>query len=97
MKEIKRQVTTEEIVYEVTAEELENIKKRARYQGRRDVIEYLKMAMQNYRYAFNLYGLVEFVSDLTDFLSGASSIIPNTKSESFYDYIKKKLVSGDYD
>ena len=97
MKEIKRQVVTEETVYEITAEELENIKKRARYQGRRDVIEYLKMTIQNYKYTFNLYGLAEFVSDLTDFLSGVSNIIPNTKSESFFDYIKKNLASGNYD
>lgn len=91
MKEITRRVEKEETVYELTAEELENIKKRARYQGRRDVIGYLQTAMKNYRYTLNLYGIVEFVSDLTDFLNGSTNIIPNTNSESFYDYMKKEI------
>lgn len=92
MKEITRRVEKEETVYEVTAEELENIKKRARYQGRRDVIGYLQKVMKNYRYTFNLYGIAEFISDLTDFLDGSTNIIPNTELESFYDYVKESLI-----
>ena len=53
MKEIKREVTTEQTVYEVTKEELEKIKHDARIEGRYDILKYFCFALQNYRYELN--------------------------------------------
>lgn len=38
MKEIKREVTTEQVVYEITKEELDSIKREERNKGRDDVL-----------------------------------------------------------
>lgn len=87
MKEIKRQIVTEETVYEVTEKELEDIKKKARNEGRLDVIGYFQTAIRNYRYEMNLSGVVNCCLDLIDFLSNKTDTIPNTHGWSFRDYV----------
>lgn len=41
MKEFENEITTKQIVYEITKEELEEIKRTERNKGRYDIIEYL--------------------------------------------------------
>lgn len=87
MKEIKREVTKEQIVYEITKEELNKIKQEARNEGRQDVLEYICFAIKRYRLKMNFGGITEFFSELVDFVSQESHTIRNTANYSFWDYI----------
>lgn len=89
MKEIKREVTKEQIVYELTKEELEAIKGAARNSGRDDVVGYLSFVIKNYRYELNLAGATNLVAEVIDFLSGERNSIGNIYGYSFVEYIKK--------
>lgn len=87
MKEIKREVTKEQIVYEITKEELNKIKREARNEGRQDVLEYIRFAIKRYRLKMNFGGITEFFSELVDFVCQESHTIRNTVNYSFWDYI----------
>lgn len=87
MKEIKREVTKEQIVYEITKEELNKIKQEARNEGRQDVLEYIRFAIKRYRLRMNFGGITEFFSELVDFVCQESYTIRNTANYSFRDYI----------
>lgn len=89
MKEIKKEVTTEQVVYEITKEELESIKIEERNKGRYDIIEYLCFAASHYIYKINIGGAVNFITDLSDFLSDKTNIIPNVYGYSFFEWMKK--------
>ena len=89
MKEIKKEITTEQTVYEITKEELESIKREERTNGRYDVIGYIGFSMKNYRYEINLAGIGKFIDELVDFLSDRTMTIQNIYGYSFRDYINK--------
>lgn len=89
MKEIKKEITTEQIIYEITKEELESIKKEARSKGRRDIAGYIGFTLGNFNYKLNLGGAVSFLSALSDFLCFKTNTIPNTYGYSLWDYIEK--------
>ena len=88
MKEIRREVVKEQIVYEITKEELEELKREARNKGRQDVIDYFIFTFQNYRYELNLKGVLCLFENIVDFLSDKTNIIENIYGCSFRDYIK---------
>ena len=89
MKEIKREVTTEQVVYEITKEELDSIKREERNKGRDDVLGYIGFSIKNYRYEITIAGIKNFVKELVDFLSDRTNTIQNIYGYSFWDYIKK--------
>ena len=91
MKEIKREVTTEQVVYEITKEELDSIKREERNKGRDDVLGYIGFSIKNYRYEITIAGIKKFVEELVDFLSDRTSTIQNIYGYSFWDYIKKYI------
>ena len=88
MKEIKREVTKEQIVYEITKEELNKIKQEARNEGRQDVLEYIHFAITRYHLRMNFGGITEFFFELINFVCRKSHTIGNTANYSFWDYIK---------
>ena len=87
MKEIKREVIAEKIVYEITKEELDAIKIAERNKGRTDILGYLIFSLKNYRWELNLRGVQLFCSNLIDFLGNKTNVIENVYGYSFYDYI----------
>ena len=87
MKEIRKEITQEQIVYEITKEELNKIKREARNEGRQDVLEYIRFAIRRYRLKMNFGGITEFFSELVDFVCQESHTIRNTANYSFWDYI----------
>ena len=89
MKEIKKEITTEQIVYEVTKEELEKIKRDERNKGIYDIIGYLRFSIKNYRYKLNLGGMQSLLGNIIDFISDNTNNIENTYGYSFNEYIRK--------
>lgn len=89
MKEIKKEVTTEQVIYEISKEELESIKREERNKGRYDILGYIGFALKNYHCKLNLYGLSELVGDLVNFMSDKTNTIQNVYGYSFWDYMKK--------
>ena len=87
MKEIKEEITKEQIVYEIKKEELEAIKIAERNKGRSDILDYLAFSFKNYRYELNLRGIQHLCENLIDFLNGKTIFIENTYGYSFHDYI----------
>lgn len=89
MKEIKKEIITEQVIYEISKEELESIKRDERNNGRYDIIGYIGFALKNYRYELNLGGLSELVSDLCDFVTDKTNTIQNTYGYSFFEWLKR--------
>lgn len=87
MKEIKKDGDQKQTVYEVTKEDLDKIHREARNEGRQDVIEYIRFAIRRYHLKMNFGGVIEFFSELIDFVSQKSHTIKNTSNYSFWDYI----------
>lgn len=88
MKEFKKNIVTEHVVYEITKEELEKIKEEERRKGRQDVIEYLNLTIQKYVRVFNLSGQLNWLREAIDFLYGRTNSIDNLHGYSFQDFIK---------
>lgn len=88
MKEIKKEIIKEQVVYEITKEELEAIKIAERNKGRTDILDYLAFSINNYLYELNLKGLQYLCENLVDFLNGKTTIIKNVYGYSFRDFIK---------
>lgn len=88
MTEIKREVVKEQIIYEITKEELDKIKKDERNKGRAEMISYIGFCLSNFPYKLNLGGVSEFISQLCDFIKGTTIGIENTYNYSFSDYIR---------
>lgn len=91
MTEIKREVVKEQIIYEITKEELEQLKRDERTKGRQEVCDYIDFCLRNFRYEINVGGLCKFIPQLCDFIRGSSAGIENTYNYSFSDYIKSKI------
>lgn len=89
MKEIKKEITTEQVVYEISKEELESIKREERNKGRYDIIYYIAFALKNYLYEINIAGMRNIIDDLIDFVLDRTNTISNTYGYSFRDYVKK--------
>ena len=87
MKEIKREVVTQQTIYEVTKEELDKIKQDARLEGRKDILEYIIFAVKHYYFKMNIGGMCECYHDIVKFVVGDSDRIKNTADYSFWDYI----------
>lgn len=88
MKEIKKEITTEQVVYEISKEELERIKREERNKGRDDMAGYLCFAIKNYYLEFNLAGICEIFADLSAFFNKDTVTIKNVYGYSFRDYVE---------
>ena len=89
MKEIKKEITTEKVVYEITKEELEKIKRDERSKGRYDVIDYLGFSLGNYRYKINFAGMRSLIENIVDFILDNTNNIENTYGYNFNEYVRK--------
>jgi hypothetical protein len=94
MKEIKKEVVTEEVVaYELTKEELEEIKRKERNRGRTEGIhdfgEYIWFCRENSAYVFNYGWTMRFVKDLLLFFNGEQDYIENKYNYSFKEFLKR--------
>ena len=89
MKEIKKEITTEQVVYEITKKELETIKRDARNKGRYDIINYLQFSIKYYSYELNFAGMKSLIEDIADFLLGNKNTVPNICEYSFTEYISE--------
>lgn len=87
MKEIKREVVSDQTIYEVTKEELDKIKQDARFEGRKDILEYITFAIKHYYFKSNIAGMCECYHDIVKFVVGDSHTIKNTANYSFWDYM----------
>ena len=67
MKEIKRNVTESKTLYEISEDELIEIKRKERAKGRQDVVEYIDFAFCNYIYKMNIGGVFSFIKSLIKF------------------------------
>jgi hypothetical protein len=90
MTEIKREVVKEQIIYEITKEELEQLKRDERIKGRHEVCDYIDFCLRNFRFELNVGGLCRLIPQLCDFIRGTSVGIENTYNYSFKDYIQLK-------
>ena len=89
MKEIKKEIVTEQVVYEITKEELEKIKRDERNKGRYDIMNYLKFSIGNYCYEINLAGMRNLIGNICDFVTGNTNNIENTYGYNFSEYVRK--------
>jgi len=88
MRKIEKSITTKQIIYELTKEELESIKAEERKKGQFDVISYIGFCWNNFIWKKNIAGVHEFVDSLLDFLNGYSGI-KNTQNIDFSEYVSK--------
>lgn len=90
MKEIKKEVITEQTIYEITKEELDKIKKDKRIEGIQDISNYVLFSLKNYKYKLNITGVYDLIVAIIDFLDNKTNIIENTYGYSFEDFCKYK-------
>lgn len=90
MKEFEKEIVTKKIVYEITKEELDEIKRAERNNGRYDVIEYLSFTINKYTLVFNLSGQLSWLNEAINFIYGRTNSIDNKYGYSFKDFIKKE-------
>ena len=88
MKKIEKEVTQKQIVYEITQEELDVIKREERNKGRNDIAGYIAFSIKNFYLQMNMVGITELVTCLVNFLNKDTSNIKNTYGYSFDDYLK---------
>lgn len=89
MVEIEKEITQKQVIYEITKEELDAIKREERNKGRDDIAGYIAFSIKNFYLKMNFGGLCGFFSCLVDFINQDSSSIKNTYGYSFSDYMKK--------
>ena len=89
MKEVKREVTKEEIMYEITKEELSRLKKEERRKGRYDILGYLCFSIKYYQYELNIAGMKCLVEDIFKFVTDQTNTIRNWHGYSFDDYVRE--------
>lgn len=89
MVEIVKEVTQKQVVYEITKEELEAIKREERNKGRNDIAEYIGFSIRNFYLKWNVGGALEFITCLVDFINKDTSMIENTYDYSFEDFVNE--------
>lgn len=90
MKEFEKEIVAKHTVYEITKEELDEIKRTERHKGRQDVIEYLSFTIKKYTLVFNLSGQLNWIKEAIDFLYGRTNSIGNMYRYSFKDFVKEE-------
>lgn len=89
MKEFTRTVEKEEIVYEITKQELLKIRNEERVKGRMDIVEYVTFTFDHFYLKLNTGGKLEFMKQLFHFIVNDAPGIENTYRLTFQEYIKK--------
>ena len=93
MKAKAREVTKTEIVYEITKEELEEIKREAGVELRRRIASYMWFCHNNFIFGRSLTWeqLCQLLYEVLDFVCGKTNYISNTYKYSFDDYVRAKI------
>ena len=89
MKEIKRNAIESKTLYEISEDELIEIKRKERAKGRQDVAEYIDFAFCNYIYEMNTGGLISFIKNLIKFCRFEINNIDNHYKYNFFDFVKE--------
>ena len=89
MKEAKKSIPVGKIVYEITEEELEKIKRHEREEGRIDIANYLIFSIKYYSYKLNLAGAIKLIDNIVDFVCNRTDCIENIYGHSFHEYVRK--------
>lgn len=74
-----------ETTYIVTEREIEKI----RAKGRVDVIKYIQYTWANFPLALNIYGAIQFYSDILNFVFNKNKTIRNEKDMGFFEFVKE--------
>lgn len=91
MKEFEKESTIKKTVYEITKEELDEIKRVERNRGRQDIVSYLRFSIEHYTWKLNLKGQLNWLQECINFLHDKQGIISNWYNYSFHDYIRKEV------
>ena len=76
--------------YELSEEELDEMKAESRAAGRKDVAEYIFYALSNYVYELNIGGVNSFMHELIPFLKRKSDGIRNHGMNDFFEWCEKE-------
>ncbi len=89
MKTIKRNITESKVFYEISEDELNEIRREERAKGRQDVAEYIDFAYCNYIYKMNIGGAIGFIERVIKFCRFEINNIDNHYKYNFFDFVKK--------
>lgn len=92
MREIKRNITTtkEEIFYEISKQELEDIKSKERIKGREDIAGYINYCYSQLSYkTISISALFDVLKQIIEFARRKEDYIENGNHYNFSDYIKE--------
>ena len=90
MKKIEKNIVSSKVFYELSEEELDEMKAESRAAGRKDVAEYIFYALSNYVYELNIGGVNSFMHELIQFLKRKSDGIRNHGMYDFFEWCEKE-------
>ena len=90
MKKIEKNSVSSKVFYELSEEELDEMKAESRAAGRKDVAEYIFYALSNYVYELNIGGVNSFMHELIPFLKRKSDGIRNHGMYDFFEWCEKE-------
>ena len=90
MKKIEKNIVSSKVFYELSEEELDEMKAESRAAGRKDVAEYIFYALSNYVYELNIGGVNSFMHELIPFLKRKSDGIRNPGMYDFFEWCEKE-------
>ena len=88
MKEFIKGSVEHKVFYEISEDELNEIKINERGKGRCDVANYILYAYNNYIYKMNIGGICDFCKNVITFCSEGKKI-NGCKGYDFFDFVEK--------
>lgn len=90
MKTKDVEITITQMVYELTKEELDDIKQKSYNEGLNDLSNYIMYCIRNSNYVFNYGYAMKTIGRLFDFFTGKTNMIENQKNITFQQFINGK-------
>ncbi len=91
MEKYKKEISVSKEFYELSEEELEEIKRKERVKGRAELADYIIYCYNNYIYKINSISVIcDFLKEIIDFLVRDTNGISNMKKIDFFDYVEKR-------
>ena len=82
------EVTKKEEIVTMTKEEYNTLIRKERAYGARKTKQYIAFCYLNYKLKMNLGGIVQFIDDLSKFLSATNDYIENTYGWNFWTWLE---------
>lgn len=89
MKKYTNQIEKEEIIYELTQDELCDLLKNSFNKSKKYIGDYILFCYNHYIYKLNISGLIDLLSDIISFVCGNSNYIRNTYKLDYFDFLNK--------